>query len=133
MRKEGGREGGGESSEPDVATAIDVVLTENNNSANLEVRVRKMKARKWHSCLYPGCSFSTRVKGRLGQHQLVHMGLRPHTCPVCERAFRQKSNLDVHLNMHFKARPVKCRYCDRAFNSYGERLRWANLREALKL
>lgn len=53
----------------------------------------------------------------LEQHQQVHAGERPYTCPHCGKGFAQPNNLRVHLLVHTGERRYRCTLCGKSFIS----------------
>ncbi len=98
-----------------------------NNVADVgvsEIVGKKKKKTSSFPCPSRGCPYVGATRARLRQHQLRHLDLRPHHCPVCERGFRTRAALNNHLNSHLQLKPYKCRHCARGFNSAGQRTRW---------
>ena len=51
-----------------------------------------------YTCLY--CGHTIFNRRQLQQHVDLHLGHRPHLCPVCGLSFRRKSNMRRHLATH---------------------------------
>lgn len=36
--------------------------------------------------------------------QFVHLGERPHSCPICKKAYTQYANMKKHMLVHTKSK-----------------------------
>ncbi|CAH1773139.1 unnamed protein product [Owenia fusiformis] len=61
---------------------------------------------KSHKCEVCGKLFPN--SQQLGQHHLVHSGLRKYRCSFCDKTFKQLSHIQQHNRMHTGERPFKC-------------------------
>lgn len=71
------------------------------------------------ACSYPGCNFTTAVKGSLEVHKFVHLedSEKPYRCQFCTKGFPDRHNLERHVLIHTGARPFSCEVCHKAFST----------------
>lgn len=70
-----------------------------------------------HSELSGTCEQCNRHFINLGEHMMVHTGLRPFECQTCNKKFTTKRNLSLHSMRHLNASKYACTYekCSAAF------------------
>ncbi|EPQ50116.1 hypothetical protein GLOTRDRAFT_82578 [Gloeophyllum trabeum ATCC 11539] len=75
--------------------------------------------KKRYKCTFAGCDKTYAKPSRLAEHERVHTGERPFTCPTCAKSFLRETHLTAHARSHLpaSARPLACPEsgCDKRF------------------
>ena len=81
----------------------------------------KHKPRKFHksSCSYCGKVFP--VGKALKQHEMIHLGIKPHKCDTCGKNFRVLEQLKSHRRVHTGETPYQCQKCFKKFKFQSSR------------
>ena len=83
---------------------------------------KKPSPKKNFECLQ--CDKNYNSKPALQQHvDVVHMGLKNHSCSYCGSAFGRLSTLHNHLLIHTGELPFKCSFCQQGFKEKRSMLR----------
>ncbi|NWR98330.1 ZN271 protein, partial [Motacilla alba] len=53
---------------------------------------------------------------KLGLHEQLQDGEKPHKCSECEKSFRRRCKLIEHCRIHTGMRPYECGQCDKSFS-----------------
>lgn len=61
------------------------------------------------------CEVCKKICSRLDKHMMVHLGHKPHMCPVCPQAFRQSEHLRRHIRARHEGnhRQFECPHCEK--------------------
>lgn len=70
---------------------------------------------KRFKCNEPDCSFASKTKRSLQQHQNLHTGSRPHVCEFCGKKFATQGGLSNHRIRHINPEKFKCQTCGECF------------------
>ncbi|XP_075525123.1 uncharacterized protein LOC142557285 isoform X2 [Dermacentor variabilis] len=61
------------------------------------------------------CNYTTRQRGHMNRHMVVHTGKRPFGCHLCPMAFSRQASLADHVQTHSRSNKFQCRYCPVTF------------------
>ncbi|KAH7976453.1 hypothetical protein HPB52_014384 [Rhipicephalus sanguineus] len=82
----------------------------------LENGLARKRARGVSHWMCRQCNYTTRHRGHLNQHMVVHSGKRPFVCHLCPMAFSRRATLANHVQLHDRDKKFLCRFCPMAFN-----------------
>ncbi|GFO17943.1 hypothetical protein PoB_004444800, partial [Plakobranchus ocellatus] len=61
------------------------------------------------------CNYKTFRKANFYKHRRLHIGTKPHVCPICQYKAGTSSNLKRHMGIHKDIREHKCEICGLCF------------------
>mmetsp|Transcript_19940 Transcript_19940/g.36874 ORF Transcript_19940/g.36874 Transcript_19940/m.36874 type:complete len:123 (+) Transcript_19940:2962-3330(+) len=69
-----------------------------------------------YCCMHQGCHKQYNSKFNLKRHvETVHFRIRKHECMTCHNKFASKQNLREHEYVHTGAKPFSCPFCNQSF------------------